>query len=546
MGYIMNRKRMNRKTCTGILLTGLLLGSSMQNTAVLAEGLVDDGIVADSGSMASDDTLQGLDVGTITAVEETTADETGAAAAFIEDGNTSVKQEGDSLEEVLESERKVQEALEAAADLMVFSAPVLEQASAAQLQLYLQGLYARANPTGSNEELDIADYIKNVMSDLGYTVEEQNFHEGFLNENYVDVPGLNIIAERTADSEHPSDRILIVAAHYDSKTNPQEDDLLSNDKTGAAVLLETGRILSQIENDIDVCFVFLSGEEDGLYGSEKFVEFLSEEQKERVCGVIYVGTVGTASDAPYLLGTSDPSGSEPGRLIRAIALGAASDEDESGAGSDERSENADSTGTEGQSGNADSTDSERQNVSADGAEQDAEAGSRIEVNYASRGRGQLLLQYPYTTDTPEAWTFVTDTYSGRTHFGQTGMASVTLFQDVTGLYVDGTTPVVRAPEQTAGITADQGAETAVQSADQGSDQNQGTGVVNNSADGSEEEYWEIEYETANAAPIFYASFGEGDSGLPIDMEALQNCTNILAETVSQYMYAETAEALGLE
>ncbi len=175
----------------------------------------------------------------------------------------------------------------------------IESASSEQIEIYLEQLLSQDNPTGSDGELTIAGYIESTMLKLGYTVEEQAFHEGFLNESYVDVPGVNIIAERGANSVDRNQKILLIAGHYDSKTNPEEGDLFANDKSAAAVMLESARLLSALDSDLDVCFLFLSGEEDGSYGSKAFAEHLSDEQKERIAGVICLDTVGTNLDAPY-------------------------------------------------------------------------------------------------------------------------------------------------------------------------------------------------------------------------------------------------------
>ena len=48
---------------------------------------------------------------------------------------------------------------------------------------------------------------------------------------------VGFIAERGADSEERTGDILVLCAHYDSKTNPLSGDPFAEDKTGAAVLL---------------------------------------------------------------------------------------------------------------------------------------------------------------------------------------------------------------------------------------------------------------------------------------------------------------------
>ena len=195
---------------------------------------------------------------------------------------------GIDLEELIAAERESEEqARMQMEELLEDPQLVLEPARKDKLQEYLEELMKEESPIGSDGELLCSRYISRVMEEYGYTVSEQSFHEGFLNEDGVDAPGVNIIAERGADSENRTNGIFIISTHYDSKTKPEPQDPFANDKTGAAVLLEMARILSYVDTDTDICFLFLSGEEDGLYGSVNFIKSLSEENKARITGVLY-------------------------------------------------------------------------------------------------------------------------------------------------------------------------------------------------------------------------------------------------------------------
>ena len=187
----------------------------------------------------------------------------------------------------------------------------LPQADTEYINTYLEELKSVDSPTGSDGELILADYIMQTLGAYGYQVSTQEFHEGFMNEDMIDVPGMNVIVERVGDSELADGHYLLVCAHYDSKTDPDPEDPFASDKTGAAVLMETARLLANIPTADNLCFLFLSGEEDGHYGSQSFVEYLPDDIKAKVDGVICLGELGYTADQPYILGTYD---AEPGTI----------------------------------------------------------------------------------------------------------------------------------------------------------------------------------------------------------------------------------------
>lgn len=241
-----------------------------------------------------------------------------------DDGEVLVDNSGADLEELKEKERQeseraareseeariAQEEAEKAQKLL------LEPADSQRILEHLERLTEWDSPTGSDGELYCVDYLSKQLEQWGYTISQQNFHEGFVNENGIDAPGINLIAERGADTEKRTDDILVIAAHYDSKTNPEEGDPFANEKSGAALLLELARILSYEETDTDICFVFLSGEEDGLYGSQRFAEFMKETFQHRIAGVLYIEEVGYPVSVPYGLKTWDGKENSVGLLLQ--------------------------------------------------------------------------------------------------------------------------------------------------------------------------------------------------------------------------------------
>ena len=248
----------------------------------------------------------------------------------------------------------------------------IEPADPERIRQFLDELMKMESPTGSDGELEIGQYIIDTMYEFGYNVSQQDFHEGFLNDDLIDVPGMNILAEMQVNTEEPTDDIILVITHYDSRYTPgagqlgdawseyeaadaastvseemsepsaaensdasaaanqepsaaEEEndteaepgtDLLANDKSGVAVALETARLVSGLETGIDICFVFLSGEEDGYYGSASFLEAI-EPFLEHVVAVVGIGPSGYLEEAyaPYTVATPDGEENRPAALM---------------------------------------------------------------------------------------------------------------------------------------------------------------------------------------------------------------------------------------
>ena len=197
----------------------------------------------------------------------------------------------------------------------------LAAADADRVQEYLDAMTQVESPTGSDGELTVAAYIETKLGEMGYTVQEQAFHEGVLNEDGIDAPGVNILAERGANSQTNRKKdIFLVVTHFDSKRSPAEDDPFANDKSGAAALIEAARIVAGAVTDTDICFLFLSGQEDGGYGAQNFIAALSEENRSRISGVLNVERVGYDSDTPYVLKTLTGESNSLGDIVQQLGL----------------------------------------------------------------------------------------------------------------------------------------------------------------------------------------------------------------------------------
>jgi len=123
----------------------------------------------------------------------------------------------------------------------------------------------------------------------------------------------NVIAEKRG-SDIGSKYVVLVVAHLDSinmrgdKTSnaPGADD----NGSGSAGLIQIAKIIQKIDNRNDVKFILFGGEEQGLFGSNTFVNNLPDSEKARIKSVINMDMIGsnnTLNNKTALLEGSDIS-----------------------------------------------------------------------------------------------------------------------------------------------------------------------------------------------------------------------------------------------
>lgn len=124
------------------------------------------------------------------------------------------------------------------------------------------------------------DYILNEFQNMGLEVRCHNWsYSGFSDRNIEGtLPGIN----------ETSDEIYIICAHYDTvEVSPGADD----DGSGVAAILSAALIMSQYNFEHTIRFIAFSGEEQGLYGSKKYVEEAFTEG-ENIIGVLNADMIG--------------------------------------------------------------------------------------------------------------------------------------------------------------------------------------------------------------------------------------------------------------
>lgn len=134
-----------------------------------------------------------------------------------------------------------------------------------------------------------AQYILNQLKKTAFKVQAIPF------ENRSQLIGQNIILEIEGENK---EQAMIFGAHYDSvKMGPGIND----NATGTALLLELANQFSKLNGKppYTVYLAFWDSEEDGIGGSQAFVQSLSDQQLKNIKAYINVDMVGTK--APHIL-----------------------------------------------------------------------------------------------------------------------------------------------------------------------------------------------------------------------------------------------------
>jgi Zn-dependent M28 family amino/carboxypeptidase len=125
--------------------------------------------------------------------------------------------------------------------------------------------------------------------------------DGFINE---DVITYNVIAETPGGR---SDRTVVVGAHLDSV---YEGPGVNDDGSGSALLLETAQAMAELPAPTNkVRFIWFSGEEQGLLGSEYYVSQLSKKELQDISVMLDYDMLASDNYARFIY---DGNGDEQG------------------------------------------------------------------------------------------------------------------------------------------------------------------------------------------------------------------------------------------
>ena len=122
----------------------------------------------------------------------------------------------------------------------------------------------------------VANWLKKELEISGYDRKNVIYHK--FDEGFFELK--NVICNK----EGESDRLILVCAHYDTILGENVEDtvsrspgVLDDNASGVAAILEIARILCKIDLKYDIQFVFFSGEEQGLRGSEHYAQSLKDK-----------------------------------------------------------------------------------------------------------------------------------------------------------------------------------------------------------------------------------------------------------------------------
>ncbi len=161
---------------------------------------------------------------------------------------------------------------------------LINQVDQSLISYYLEGLL-QFGPryTGSENCKKSAEYIHNEFEKLGL--------DSYIDQwRYLRHKCQNVIA--TLNGTDPSsDAVFLLCAHFDTIGNsPGAND----DGSGIATMLTIANICSKFSFNYTICFLAVSGEEVGLYGSHNYARKIYEKN-ENIVAVLNIDTIGNTT-----------------------------------------------------------------------------------------------------------------------------------------------------------------------------------------------------------------------------------------------------------
>lgn len=157
-------------------------------------------------------------------------------------------------------------------------------------------IFTRYSPAlfNNNTRAYAYSYITQELENMGYDAGVTFFDHVYIPyNNYI---WKNLVLNIPGHGEN-SDEIVMLTAHLDStSTNPNYLAPGAEDNaSGIATLMEAARLFRHYQFDRTIKIIFFTGEEQGLYGSEAYVEDHPDEMDD-ILGVVNLDMFGYDSD----------------------------------------------------------------------------------------------------------------------------------------------------------------------------------------------------------------------------------------------------------
>lgn len=154
---------------------------------------------------------------------------------------------------------------------------------------------------GTEGELQTIDYLVDQFENFGYEdVDVEQFTAQTWNGE--EITSYNVEAVKEPNKNHDTGQQIVIGSHHDSVPNgPGAND----DASGTGVLLELARVFAKTPTDTTIKFVAFGAEENGLLGSQKYVEEMSEEEIANTVAMFQLDMVGSADAGDLVMFTVD-------------------------------------------------------------------------------------------------------------------------------------------------------------------------------------------------------------------------------------------------
>lgn len=148
-------------------------------------------------------------------------------------------------------------------------------------------------------------YCYELLRQSGYTFDEIKTHE--IDGNPDDVLYVN--------KDGATNKTIVVGAHFD-KVEGTSKGVLDN-ASGTLQVINLAKLLKNVKTSYSYTFALFGGEEDGLDGSEEYLEKLTSQKKENIKLMINIDCVGRKSTCYY--------GNKSDDILESILEGSAKD-----------------------------------------------------------------------------------------------------------------------------------------------------------------------------------------------------------------------------